>query len=504
MADVKLPEGWVNALYGDLFLSVSNGIGGGQNKDGIGLPVSRIETIAHEYIDFSRIGFLEEYDKVKAEKHKLNIGDVLFSHINSPAHLGKTAVFDNNESELYHGINLLRIVVNSTLIYPRIFDFHCKFTRKLGVFSLNAQHAVNQSSINQKKLASFNISLPPLAEQKVIAEKLDTLLAQVDSAKTRLEQIPQILKRFRQSVLAAAVSGKLTEEWREKNIQNPANIYLASIVENRNKLKKQKKLKPSFGEYKALTPLFNLGLENWAWVSFNQICADNKNALKAGPFGSALKKSDCVESGCKVYGQEQVIAGNESLNTYFISEEKFKQLDSCAVAPKDILISLVGTIGKVLILSEKSSPGIINPRLVKISLQHDIDRKYIKYYLDSPIAHGFFKGFSHGGTMDILNLGILKELPIPFPPLEEQTEIVRRVEQLFAFADTVEKQVQDALLRVNNLTQSILAKAFRGELTEQWRAENPDLISGENSAEVLLAKIKAERETAKPQKKSAK
>jgi type I restriction enzyme S subunit len=88
---------------------------------------------------------------------------------------------------------------------------------------------------------------------------------------------------------------------------------------------------------------------------------------------------------------------------------------------------------------------------------------------------------------------MFKSFPIPTPPLEEQTEIVRRVEQLFAFADQIEQRVQDAQTRVNHLTQSILAKAFRGELTAEWRAQNPDLISGENSAEALLARIRAAR-----------
>lgn len=87
----------------------------------------------------------------------------------------------------------------------------------------------------------------------------------------------------------------------------------------------------------------------------------------------------------------------------------------------------------------------------------------------------------------------IKSQVVLLPPVKEQAEIVRRVEQLFAYADTIEKQVNNALARVNNLTQSILAKAFRGELTAQWRAENPDLISGENSAAALLEKIKAER-----------
>lgn len=86
----------------------------------------------------------------------------------------------------------------------------------------------------------------------------------------------------------------------------------------------------------------------------------------------------------------------------------------------------------------------------------------------------------------------------------EQTQIVRRVEELFAFADSIEQKNNAALDRVNNLTQSILAKAFRGELTADWRTQNPELISGENSAEALLEKIKAERETQAGKKKTAK
>ncbi|HFK5136710.1 TPA: restriction endonuclease subunit S, partial [Escherichia coli] len=103
-----------------------------------------------------------------------------------------------------------------------------------------------------------------------------------------------------------------------------------------------------------------------------------------------------------------------------------------------------------------------------------------------------------------INQKDLSEIPVPTPPLPEQHEIVRRVEQLFAYADTIEKQVNNALARVNNLTQSILAKAFRGELTAQWRAENPDLISGENSAAALLEKIKAERAASGGKKASRK
>ena len=111
-------------------------------------------------------------------------------------------------------------------------------------------------------------------------------------------------------------------------------------------------------------------------------------------------------------------------------------------------------------------------------------------------------GDAIGTGVKHLRVADVESLSYPLAPREEQTEIVRRVEQLFAYADTIEKQVNNALARVEHLTQSILAKAFRGELTEQWRQDNPELISGDNSAQALLEHIQAERATTKPAKRT--
>ena len=94
-------------------------------------------------------------------------------------------------------------------------------------------------------------------------------------------------------------------------------------------------------------------------------------------------------------------------------------------------------------------------------------------------------------------------LPVPFPAYDEQIEVVSRVDDLFGFADSIEQKANAALERVHKLTQSILAQAFRGELTAEWREANPELISGDNSAEALLERIKAERKAQKPLKKSS-
>ena len=122
----------------------------------------------------------------------------------------------------------------------------------------------------------------------------------------------------------------------------------------------------------------------WIVSKIEDIAAQEKNALKAGPFGSALKKEFYVRSGYKIYGQEQVICGDASFGDYYIDEEKYKELKNCAVQAGDILISLVGTYGKTLIMPDNYEAGIINPRLMKITLnKNKVTPIYFKYYFES-------------------------------------------------------------------------------------------------------------------------
>ncbi len=214
----------------------------------------------------------------------------------------------------------------------------------------------------------------------------------------------------------------------------------------------------------------------WSWSNFLELASDKPHALKAGPFGSALKKEFYVADGYKIYGQEQVIRNNPYYGDYYINSEKFNELKSCAVEPEDILVSLVGTVGKVLVLPHDIQPGIINPRLVKLSLERKVVfSQYIKKYLESSTTRKYFSMFSHGGTMDILNLKILKSLPIPLPPLNEQRRIVSAIEQLTARSNKARTALADIPKLIEQFRQSVLAAAFRGDLTADWREKNPDI-----------------------------
>ena len=227
--------------------------------------------------------------------------------------------------------------------------------------------------------------------------------------------------------------------------------------------------------------------EGWDWTSFEELAEMIPNALKAGPFGSALKKSFYVPNGYKIYGQEQVINEDPHFGNYYIDETRYEELKSCAVKPGDILISLVGTIGKVLILPEGIEPGIINPRLVKLSLDRIlVNNEYVKKYLESPSVRDYLSKLSHGGTMDILNLSILKTLKISLPPLNEQKRIVAEIEALRERSQKARSALSAIPELCDKFRQSFLAAAFRGDLTADWREQNSDV----EPASVLLERIR--------------
>ena len=319
-----------------------------------------------------------------------------------------------------------------------------------------SDRTAGQSGVNKAHLEKYPVGLPPLAEQKQIAARLDALLAQVDTLKTRLDAIPTILKRFRQSVLAAAVSGKLTEVWR-------------GAAE----------------------------LSGWRTKTI-------KNVIISLNQGWSPKCLNCTVNDSE-WG---VIKTSSIQELYFVKSENKKLPDNLepraelSVAKNDILITRAGPRSRcgVTCIVESDYPKLmICDKVYRIRVDNSkIHPNFLNYLLNSASLLFEIEKIKTGTSENGMNLTQKKfiDLHIKLPPIREQTEIALQVDQLFAFADQIEQRVAEAKKRVDHLTQSILAKAFRGDLTAEWRAQNPDLISGENSAEALLARIRAERAVA--------
>ena len=387
-------------------------------------------------------------------------------------------------------------------------------------------YGVNMPRLGTKDGLAAPLILPPLAEQAVIAQTLDTLLAQVDNIKNRLDAIPKILKTFRQSVLAAAVSGQLTEEWRGENkcgrsedeILNDIESYkykawLAaqeSKYEAKGKWPKTDSWKNKYKKAE-IDPDFKQRDLPSGWV-FQPLEGLVYIAARIGWKG--LKASEYTEFGPLFLSVHSLNYGREVKlsEAFHISEDRYEESPEIMLENDDILLCKDGAgIGKIGIVKGLVDAASINSSLLLVRSGKYFVPEFLYFFLAGPTMQQLVQDRMTGSAVPHLFQRDVKGFTLEVPPLTEQTEIVRRVEELFAFADQIEQQVKNAQDRVNNLTQSILAKAFRGEITAQWRAENPDLISGDSpengSAELLLAKIKTEREAlkkiSKPKKKTA-
>ncbi|PCI54520.1 MAG: restriction endonuclease subunit S [Gammaproteobacteria bacterium] len=376
----------------------------------------------------------------KSTKNTFKKGDVLYGKLRP--YLNKVIV------AIEDGVCSTEIIpINSEPFCLNKYMFYWLKCSKFLHYVDEVSHGVNMPRLGTSDGKSAPFRLAPLAEQKEIVTQLDKLLAQVESTKARLDAIPTILKRFRQSVLAAAVSGELTEKWRSDESKLWKKIKLqeaANIIDPQ----------PSHRTPKAVeggVPYVSIGdLKSDGTINFEGARKVSHDVLVEHKARYQLKKGDFV------FG-------------------KIGTLGKATELPIDIEYTLSANV------------ILIQPNTA-VSLP-----KFIQYFLSSPTTMEEVARQSNSTSQAAFGIKKMRAFVCELPSLVEQTEIVRHVEELFGYADNVEAQVNAAQERVNNLTQSILAKAFSGELTAKWRAQNPDLITGENSAEALLEKIKEER-----------
>ncbi|HCG5531966.1 TPA: restriction endonuclease subunit S [Vibrio parahaemolyticus] len=385
-------------------------------------------------------------------------------------------------------------VINQALLRIRLQDNYIDSNYFLRLFKspLIQQQVLNKSvggAIQNlaavKELKEIRLPIAPLPEQKRIVEKLDEVLAQVDTIKARLDGIPDLLKRFRQSVLASAVSGKLTEEWRENH---STGVNISELEDTKKELIETKEVKKDL-DFEIANTTFDIPTQ-WVFLKLKSLAYK----ITDGEHKTPRRE----ESGRFLLSARNVRDGYLCLeNVDYVGEEEYQKLRKrCDPNKGDILISCSGSVGRVSLVDQDDSYVMVrSAALVKV-LKKYVHNKFLMYVLQSPMLQKRIDESSKSTAQSNLFLGPIKDLEIPTPALIEQKEIVRLVDQYFAFADTIEAQVKKAQARVDNLTQSILAKAFRGELVPQNDDDEP--------AEVLLERIAQARKEAEALAKAAK
>ncbi|MDP2029896.1 MAG: restriction endonuclease subunit S [Thiobacillus sp.] len=491
----EVPTSWAVCELDDVLLKMSNGANVTQYEKRVGYPICRIETIWSEGIDLGRVKYIKENDPEFVEKYALQYGDILLSHINSDSHLGKTGLFKKQVETLIHGINilLLRPVEN---ISPDFLNYQLKHLRAKGVFIDAAQRAVNQSSINQKKLKSFRVFIAPLAEQHRIVAKIEELFSDLDKGIENLKAARAQLKVYRQALLKHAFEGKLTAQWRAENQDKleTADALLKRIQQERaqryqqqladweasgkqgSKPKAPKPLPPLTAEELAELPELP---EGWGWTRLLETCeavVDCHN--KTAPYqatGIPLVRTPSI--------RDMKLNFDDSIR--YVSQETYEYWSRrCPPLPGDILFTREAPMGEAALIPE-GKMVCMGQRIMLLRPGKFLSGKYLLSATQNPIFKRVANKVAVGTGVKHLRVGDVEKLVFPLCSVSEQTEISNQLEACLSEADQLDQTLTTALQQAEALRQSILKKAFAGLLVPQDPHDEP--------ASALLARIQEAR-----------
>jgi len=365
--------------------------------------------------------------------------------------------------------------------------------------------------INREDVYRLSVPLPPLAEQRRIVAKIEALFDQSRTARQALDRVPPLLKKFRQSVLAAAFRGDLTRDWREQspNVE-PASILLEQVRTHRLRHYQEQVKRAKAERQRAPRKLAHLDHsepampnvdelpESWAWATLEFLASPEPRSVQSGPFGSNLHHSEFQDTGVLAVGIDNVLDGRFTIGSqHRISFEKYEQLKKYTARPLDVLITVMATVGRCCFVPEDLETAIITKHVYRIS----VDRKLCEpsYLMNAlrgcPAVQEQLYGEIQGVTRPGINGEILKRLNIPVAPLAEQRVIISRVETLLKQAEAIDAVVEATRRRIDRLEQSILARAFHGDLVPQDPNDEP--------ASALLERVHSERSIGTPSRRLA-
>ena len=511
--DDGLPEGWTKTSLGAVVKPSKVRIEPRDCPDAAYLSLEHIEAQTRAIIGR---GLGTDVSSMKSVFHA---GDVLYGKLRP--YLNKVCRPD------FDGICSTDILVfPATQAIDSRFLLYYLNCAEVVEYANHHSNGINLPRISFERLAEMEFSLPPLAEQYRIVAKLEELLAAVSTTRARLARVPILLKRFRQSVLAAACSGRLTADWREQNPDvEPATQLLERIlIERRENWEAarvgkagQSKMQGSkhFVDVEVVNIQHHLTFDEGASGSKNEgfqllsragggvvsgykePSAPDISELPELPEGwcwaslSALtsrigdvdhKMPKAVTDGTP-YISTKDFYGTDKID--FARAKMISTVDFIALCRKirpekgDILMSRYGTVGEIrTVHTEDQFQASYSIAILKI-LPLLGQGPFLAILLRSEVMQSQIRRDTRASAQPDLGLDHIRKFVAPLPPLSEQQEIARRVERLFHLADTIEKRTAAATLWADRLTQALLARAFRGELVsteaELIRAGKRDL-----------------------------
>lgn len=501
ITQASLPASWTVAELGDVLERITNGLTTcGQEKEPPGIPITRIETISNGIVDFERVRYVRELEESKKERFLLRHGDILFSHINSDLHLGKTAVVTSDKL-LLHGMNLLLLRTKKELLDPYYLHYLFNFYRRNGTFMEIAQHAVNQSSLNQKKINSLKIPLVPLNEQHRIVAKIEELFSELDKGIENFKTAREQLKVYRQALLKHAFSGKLTEHWRA---ENPDKLESAEILLQRIQTEREQRYQQQLNEWEAngrqgskpkaprilpqltaeeLAELPKLP-QGWVWYRLGEFISyiDAGKSFKCDEREPLDNETGVAKVSAVTWGEYNESESKTCVDASKVNSKYF-------IRKGDFILSRANTIdlvGACVIAKNVTKNIMLSDKTLRIVFS-GFSQEYFLHYLRSRMGRKQIMYLSTGNQESMRNIGQdrIQSIVVPICSLSESMATIDILESKLSTCDQLDQTLTIALQQAEALRQSILKKAFSGQLVPQDPNDEP--------AQKLLERIKAEK-----------
>ncbi len=326
-----------------------------------------------------------------------------------------------------------------------------------------------QPQVTVQAFKKYPVPLPPLTEQQRIVEQIESLFAKLDEAKDITEKAISTFELRRSALLYKAFNGELTDEWRKNQSCETASDYLERMAKEeehtlRGSLKywNNSKLPEGWCESKIGDLLYYAGRIGW----------------------KGLKAEEYTEEGPLLLSVYNLNDGDEVSyhRVYHITEERYEESPEIMVQVGDVLLTKDGAgIGKLGYVKELPERATINSSLLLIRPGKLAESKYIYYLLSGPSLQRIVKERITGSATPHLFQRDIKEFVIPIPPIEEQRQIVKVLDDMLLKETQAYEELKLVSENIDLMKKSVLAKAFRGELG----TNNPD----EESAVELLKSI---------------
>lgn len=460
----ELPNGWVETDLGSIAL-INEKIDVRDKPDDLEvtfLPMGRVDEESGN-VDYSETRLL---GNVRKGYTQFIDNDVIFAKITPCMENGKVAVVSNLKNGLGYGSTEFHVFRLYSEISPDyLFHFLVQKSFRYGA-ERNMRGAVGQKRVPPEYMVQSKIPLPPLAEQKRIVEKIEALFSRLDAGIAALEKTKAQLKRYKQSVLKAAFEGKYTTAKVKKDdisIHFPAGL----------------------GEFNVPS--------SWSQLTVGDVTVSMKNGIyKPSSFYRDLEGTPCL----RMYNIEKGLINFKNLKYMELTSD---EIDDYALLPGDLLVNRVNSkelVGKTALITFDHS-CVFESKNIRLRLKDElIIPAYLNFWFLLFGQYYFNFNSQQVVGMASISQGQIASFPLSLPKKEEQLVIISEIERQNSTADKVLETVEQELRKAQALKSKILEYTFTGKLVPQ----NPD----DEPAEKLLERIKAEKESSKPTKKTIK